>query len=780
MTHTLRKVEGRPLARCGKKEYLMYRIVFFAYCLLINMAGFSQSITGAEYFIDADPGVGNATTVIVATPGANVNFNFNVPTASLSTGFHILGFRIRDGVTRSWSHAQYNAFYIVPPISFPTATNLVRGEYFFDSDPGHGNGISFPFSPSSTVSVAVNNVNTSSLLPGFHTISFRFRDDNKKWTHAHASSFYIVPPTAFNNAASLTNAEYFFNTDPGVGKGIALPITSGSSQNNSFAIPISSLAPGFHQIGFRYRDDLKQWSHADLRTFYIVDASTITSSKIVKAEYFVDTDPGIGKGINIPGIVAGATIDQLVALELSGIPTGAHVLNIRVKDDKGFWSYHLSANFNVSACIPPAAPTAPPASRCNEGTLTLTASGATGTQEYHWYDDPILNNLIFTGASFTTPVLSASKNYYVSIYDPATLCESSRVTVAATVTIIPKPVINPAGSVSFCEGSSIFLSAPAGFSQYTWSNGQTTQQILVTEAGDYTVQTGSGTCLSVVSDKVTVTLITAPQKPTITVTGNTTICGSGTVDLKGPDGFSYLWSNGATSQTITANQTGVFYLIVKSGNGCPSSPSDPVVVTVLSPPCGATSINQPPAINSSPLASQIEGKIEVDLTGMVSDPENNLDFSTLRVINNQTSRGIAALIDASYYLKIDYSGNPFTGVDRVTIEVCDLAGACSQQVIDIEVVGEVIVFNGITPDGDGLNDLLFIKYVDVVEGAAQNKVTIFNRWGDVVFDIDNYDNVSRAFYGQTNSGKDLPTGSYFYKMDFSNGKSITGFITLKR
>jgi gliding motility-associated-like protein len=118
-------------------------------------------------------------------------------------------------------------------------------------------------------------------------------------------------------------------------------------------------------------------------------------------------------------------------------------------------------------------------------------------------------------------------------------------------------------------------------------------------------------------------------------------------------------------------------------------------------------------------------------------------------------------------LQIDYSGNPFTGVDRITLEVCDLVGACAQKVIDIEVVGDVVVFNGITPDGDGINDFMVIQYVDVVEGASKNKVTIYNRWGDAVFDMDDYDNLSRVFVGQTNSGKDLPSGTYFYKVDFA-------------
>jgi gliding motility-associated-like protein len=96
-------------------------------------------------------------------------------------------------------------------------------------------------------------------------------------------------------------------------------------------------------------------------------------------------------------------------------------------------------------------------------------------------------------------------------------------------------------------------------------------------------------------------------------------------------------------------------------------------------------------------------------------------------------------------------------------------------------VGAVVVYNGVTPDGDGHNDFLFIKYVDVVEGASQNRVTIYNRWGDVVFDIENYNNTDRVFTGLSNSGKELPSGTYFYKIVLSgSNKPLTGFITLIR
>ncbi|QLH33245.1 MAG: gliding motility-associated C-terminal domain-containing protein [Cyclobacteriaceae bacterium] len=86
----------------------------------------------------------------------------------------------------------------------------------------------------------------------------------------------------------------------------------------------------------------------------------------------------------------------------------------------------------------------------------------------------------------------------------------------------------------------------------------------------------------------------------------------------------------------------------------------------------------------------------------------------------------------------------------------------------------------ITPDGDGINDFFYLKYLDVIDGASNNKVTILNRWGDIVFKTENHNNQTQIFTGTSDSGKELPSGTYFYKIDFANGKSINGFIVLKR
>ncbi|MCU0368768.1 MAG: hypothetical protein MUF39_08050, partial [Cyclobacteriaceae bacterium] len=524
------------------------RFTTFILLFLYSLIGQTQVINRAEYFIDADPGQGNGTAVTVSTPGASVNFNFTIPTTSLSTGFHIAGFRTRASVSGFWSHAMYQAFYVVPPISNVQATNLTRAEYFIDTDPGFGNGTNLPITSGASINLAFT-VPLNSLTPGFHTLHVRTRDNTTRWTHAHIQTFYVVPPIMTPGVVNLTKAEYFFDTDPGQGNGTPITITSGNAQNNAFTIPLNGLSEGFHRLNIRYKNNATtaSWSHAFQGTFYIIPASILPSQNITRIEYFIDTDPGFGQASKI-NFTPAPSVNQPAVIDLTSVPSGNHILYARAKDDKGFWSDIVSSPFTIANCVPPAQPVVADQARCNAGTVTFTATGATGSQVYRWYNDPVAGTVLFTGSSFTTVSLSATQTFYATIYDPVTLCESARKPVIATVTIIPKPTINPSGSITLCEGNSFILTAPAGFATYAWSNGLTTQQITVNTNGNYSVTVGNGTCSSEASDPIQVIISPKPAKPTITNSGTTDLCDGATVTLTAPAGFSYLWSSGQTTQ----------------------------------------------------------------------------------------------------------------------------------------------------------------------------------------------------------------------------------------
>jgi hypothetical protein len=136
--------------------------------------------------------------------------------------------------------------------------------------------------------------------------------------------------------------------------------------------------------------------------------------------------------------------------------------------------------------------------------------------------------------------------------------------------------VNTSGSTNFCQGGSVTLTAAAGNS-YTWSNGQTTQAITVSQSGSYSVAVNNGTGCASVSTPIQVTVNSAPTA-SITTTGNT-ICQGQSTNLTASPGSTYLWSNGATTQNIQVNSAGSYSVIVTGASGC-STNSTPVNITV--------------------------------------------------------------------------------------------------------------------------------------------------------------------------------------------------------
>ena len=90
---------------------------------------------------------------------------------------------------------------------------------------------------------------------------------------------------------------------------------------------------------------------------------------------------------------------------------------------------------------------------------------------------------------------------------------------------------------------------------------------------------------------------------------------------------------------------------------------------------------------------------------------------------------------------------------------------------------QVSIFNGLSPNGDGQNDFFAI---DNIEEFPNNRVEIYNRWGQRLAEFKPYDNVNNSWKGTMNgSGTQAPSGTYFYVIDLGNGtKPIKGWLEL--
>jgi hypothetical protein len=170
------------------------------------------NVTRVEYFLDADPGLGSASSVSLTAAADISSLSFGVNLASLTAGFHRLGVRSKDA-TGQWSlTTNQNFFY--EPLANQSAGNVVRAEYFVDADPGLGLGTSIAIAtPGTDVAGLAFNVDLSALTAGFHRLSVRSKDANGKWSLTSGQNFFYEP-LANQAASNIVKAEYFLDSDP--------------------------------------------------------------------------------------------------------------------------------------------------------------------------------------------------------------------------------------------------------------------------------------------------------------------------------------------------------------------------------------------------------------------------------------------------------------------------------------------------------------------------------------------------------------------------------------
>lgn len=215
---------------------------------------------------------------------------------------------------------------------------------------------------------------------------------------------------------------------------------------------------------------------------------------------------------------------------------------------------------------------APVTTVCQGDSALLT--GPSGFSTYQWSNGG--PNRSFIWVKTTSSITLRVSNGCVS---PASA------PVNVTVSSPPPPAtITPGGNISLCTGDSVLLSAPQGF-QYLWSTGQTTRTIWAKNlAVDYQVQLIVGACTSAVSPVVNLQFFPRPSKPEVVISGNLSFCAGDSVKLTAPEGFSYQWSNGASTREIWVKQSGTYTVRTFFTSQCLSLPSNPLTITVAPAP----------------------------------------------------------------------------------------------------------------------------------------------------------------------------------------------------
>ncbi|NVJ63754.1 MAG: gliding motility-associated C-terminal domain-containing protein [Flavobacteriaceae bacterium] len=93
---------------------------------------------------------------------------------------------------------------------------------------------------------------------------------------------------------------------------------------------------------------------------------------------------------------------------------------------------------------------------------------------------------------------------------------------------------------------------------------------------------------------------------------------------------------------------------------------------------------------------------------------------------------------------------------------------------------ELEVYNALSPNGDGYNDVFTIKNIELY---PDNELTVFNRWGREIYKVQNYGEYNRYFKGYAASGATLSVGTYIYILKVKiNGQErvMKGYLYLNR
>lgn len=369
-------------------------------------------------------------------------------------------------------------------------------------------------------------------------------------------------------------------------------------------------------------------------------------------------------------------------------------------------------------------------SMCDNALETLNASS--GYVSYSWSGPEV-----GSGQTWTP---NFSGQYVVAATDGVGCVSHDTI----QVTINPAPVDAIISSVgdTLCPGTgNAVLSLSGAYVLYDWTGGATTPTLTVTQGGQYSVDVAdANSCVATFN----FTLTELDFDVQSSAGGG---CTGAAVSLTASGGTSYLWSTGETGNTIVVSPSATTNFSVQITEGsCMQQLSIPV--TVGTPP----SSDMPDTLYTTP-GSQL----------IINGPEGFglYDWTPANVVNSPNSPSVTFTGTQSQLLTVTaVHPDGCTVVDSVMIIVVDLT-----------------IPNGFSPNADMINDAFVVPELDDLDGS----LTVWNRWGDKVFETEHYENnwAGRCETVFCAGKADLPEGTYFYMIEVEE-ITFKGYITLKR
>jgi gliding motility-associated-like protein len=390
---------------------------------------------------------------------------------------------------------------------------------------------------------------------------------------------------------------------------------------------------------------------------------------------------------------------------------------------------------------------------CEGQALLLTTNNLLGAT-YQWSNS---SGIIGNSSSYFNPSVTLADSGYYFLTVNGVPCINSQANTYITINPTP-PAPTILGDTAYCSNDTLLLYTNNPSDTIIWLDAQFNTyyqdsliltNLSVLDSGNYylSVQDSNG-CLSL-PDTIKITILNAPAIPNIY--NNSNYCNGDSINISTDSiqGLTYLWNgpNLFTSTNfnnwitnINTNNSGTYNLTISDTNGCSSNNSSQIQVYEY------------PVINLGPdtlicIDSLPQFILEIDTI-----------FSNYLWQDGSTNNYYDVLDSGLYYVTISFGGGCIT-TDSIYIQT------------DSCIISNLS--NIFTPNGDGINDFFFIKNI---EYFPNSRLEVFNRWGNLIYSSDNYQNDW--------DGGNQKTGTYYYLFYPNNPsgkiKLQKGFITLIR
>jgi gliding motility-associated-like protein len=464
-----------------------------------------------------------------------------------------------------------------------------------------------------------------------------------------------------------------------------------------------------------------------------------------------------------------------------------------------------------------------------DGTINLAANGGSPGYTYSW-NGP--NGFTATQDSIAN---LAAGNYSITVTD------AHGCTFTQVLTIAPPPALTaelaavtfPGGTAISCNGAadgsitaSVAGGTPGYMVQWTGPGGFTSSETNIDSlaAGTYclTVTDANGCTAQPCAT------LAEPQPLATAFTSTNATCGQavGAVDASitgGSAPYSTVWSNGATSEDLNGIGQGAYTLSVTDANGCTASGSATVegtsgvqaMATTQSPLCHGSangSIDLTVLSGAAPYSFLWDnGSMDEDLNDVsggdaqitITDA-NGCQWDSLITVTTPAEITADTVLshfanghnisswggqDGSIQLNVAGGTPPYSfawedgassasryglAAGAYSVTITDANGCSLSLTIQLTQPDDLGIPSGFTPNGDGNNDAFVVHGID---GFPESQLTVFNRWGNVVYDQLHYANQWR---GENQQGQQLPDGTYFVVLRLNAERTLQHYVDLRR